>query len=184
MRFRHYGLLIGLLTVIFSFLWFAQPNDTYIFLLLAGLLISFLFLILILASSDTWKAKLFWIGIVILGMGANYFSEGYIVDLSCRIYLTQHEKDIESVKSILLPVHGDVRVDRNGNGFDSLLSRSQRADMKQLILNLEAPYIYRAVNYIHIELWGFLDSRFGLFYYETTPEKDKPLHHIYGNWYR
>lgn len=184
MRFRHYALLTGLLMFVFSFLFIAGADGVYRLLLFAGLLISLFFLLYVLFSSDTWKLKVMWLGITVAFVGINFLAQGFLVDVSCRLYLWQHEDDIEKVKTILLPKDGEIRVDRNDTGSDSLLSRSERADMKQLLWNLDVPYIWRADNSIHIVLWGFLDSRFGLFYFETPPEEGKPYHLIAGNWYR
>lgn len=184
MRFRHYALLTGLLMFVFSFLFIAGADGVYSLLMFAGLLISLFLLLYVLFSPDTWKLKVMWLGITVASVGINFLTQGVLVDISCRLYLWQHEEDIEKVKTILLPKAGEIRVDRNDTGSDSLLSRLERADMKQLMSNLDVPYIWRADNYVHIELWGFLDSRFGLYYFETPPQEDRTYHHVTGNWYR
>lgn len=99
---RHIMLLIGILLVVCSFLWFGRDTDTYNLLLLIGLIVSSISFLFILLKTDTWKSKLISSFFVVAGFGLLWFSEPILIRFSCKIYLNKYQKELESVSHLLV----------------------------------------------------------------------------------
>src|ERR1041384_8092315 len=112
-RLKHYGLFIGLLLVITSFLFFARAQAIYISLLSAGFLISLIFYIVIIVGKDSRRSKFIYTSVVIAAILIQYLSEPFFIDTSYRIYLWQHEKELTEANNILEKKTGEVLIMKN-----------------------------------------------------------------------
>jgi len=182
---RHIGLIVGIVAVLTSFLFFGRQQETYLLLLLVGLLISGVCYLWILFGIGTVKSKLFWTGIVIVGIVLNWLSESYLIDLSYRIYLHQFRKELVITNDILKNISGEVWIMNDSisvnNGPTILPSEKQK--LLQIKGKLGTYMILKADSTIYYGLWGFLDVRHGLTYSISGVPLNEQSKHLTGNWY-
>ena len=77
---KHIGLILGILTVLLSFLFFGRRQELYQLLLISGFLVSSVCFLWILFGSESIKSKLVWTGIVAVSIALNWGTEPFLVD--------------------------------------------------------------------------------------------------------
>src|SRR5688500_4652592 len=97
---RHVVLVIGSLCIILSFLFFGHKHHLYERMLLIGLVLSALSFVAVLIK-ETWKAKLSWIGIVLIFISIQRLSESFFISKSFQFLIDKHEKLFNEVNNIM-----------------------------------------------------------------------------------
>lgn len=182
-KIKYFGLIIGIVCISLSFLFFGRQQDTYQVLLLFGLLTCLIFYIIIIATKSSIKNKLIWTGICILAAVLVRFAEPFLIDTSYRIYIVQNKTILKETNAILAKNDGIVVLNDEITSGDSLLTIEDR---KKLIENRQKLGVYMITsgegrNYYG--LWGFLDIRLGLVYSTDNLKQDNRFRHLTGNWY-
>lgn len=181
-RIKHISLVIGMLTVIFSFLFFGRNTPLYDNLLIAGLLIAVISYAAIILGKGSAKIKLLWTLIVIAGIGIQWVSQDVLVRASFLIYYKKNEKTLEQLNSIFLADSKEKSWSPNPalwshNGIDDSTGRLiQGLAQKAKVLD-----IWKDDMRVYYRLWGMLDISHGVAYYYTNYKPEmRPLK---GNWY-
>ncbi len=183
MRIKHYGLIIGIFLVVFSFLFFGRAQNLYQLLLIVGLLIGLIFSLTILFSKESIKSKIFWTIVIIFSVILQRLSEPILIKSSYLIYLTTHKSELREVNQILSTKLGEISV-LNDSVIDksNILTTVEKEKLSRLRQNLNVYMISKSDNTIYYGFWGFLDVRLGITYLiDTKPNTIlKPLK---DNWY-
>ena len=178
------GLLIGICLIFISFLFYARLQFAYIILLVSGILTSTTSALIIIFSKDTLKLKLLWLGIILLFVLIQRFSEPMIIDCSYKIYLLQHDGALDRINTLLLSTPGKITITKD-TIIDSQnqLSSIQKDNLKKLRKEVNAYIIEKTEGVIYYGLWGMLDVRLAVVYYpkeKTTNNSDRK---ITKHWY-
>jgi hypothetical protein len=182
--FRHIGLIIGILAVIFSFLFFGRQHETYHFLLLGGLLVSAISFLSIVLSKDTKKAKFTWSSVVIFAIVVQFLTEPILIDTSYGIYIEQNTEELSQINHILLQKPGSISVFRDSIiDQENLLTIEEKAKLANAIQKTNLYWIYKSDNEVYFGLWGFLDVRLGVTYWADNEAPNETYRHLSGNWY-
>jgi len=181
---RHIGLIVGIFASLVSFLFFGRQQETYLLLLFAGHLISGVCFLWILFGRGSLKSKLFWTGIVAVGVALSWISENYFINISYRIYLYQSRKELAATNDILKNLSGEVLIMNDSISIDN--GPTLLPSDKQRLLNMKEKLgtyiILKTDSTIYYGLWGFLDVRHGLTY-SISGVQLKEQKHLIGNWY-
>jgi len=181
---RHITLLIGVLTIILSFLWFGRDTDTYDIIILVGLAITTISFLIILFKEDSLKQKLFWTFVVIVSVGLQWLTEPLLVRLSYRLFIKQHEKSLVSMTELIKAKKNDLFLSPSTelltrNGFTQPEVNQIKKDLKDTKISL----IQKDSNKIFYRTWGMLDVSHGIYYFYSSDKPDKRYKHIFDNWY-
>ena len=183
---KYIGLIIGILTVLMSFLFFGRRQDVYQLLLISGLIISFICFLWVLIGKGTIKTKLVWIGIFALGIVLNWLTESYLINTSYRIYLAQHKQDLTKVNEILKNQPGEIWILRDSitEKSGSTLSSTEKLWLHQEREKLGVYIILKSDSTIYYGLWGFLDVRLGLTFSISGRQLNSQYQHLTGSWFQ
>ena len=182
---KHIGLILGILTVLLSFLFFGRRQELYQLLLISGFLVSSVCFLWILFGSESIKSKLVWTGIVAVSIALNWGTEPFLVDASYSIYLKQHDEELAEVNEILKHKQGDIWILRdsirakNGQQISSIEKQRLRQEQEKL----GAYMILKTDSTIYYGLWGFLDVRLGLTYSISGRQPNIEYRHLTDNWF-
>jgi hypothetical protein len=190
MKRRHILLPIGLAICAFSGFFFIQFHEWLPWIWIGAALLSFGSILAILLGEETWKRKLLWLVVVAGMVSVAHFTRDIQSDTSCRMYLAANKESLSKILSAVNQVDEDFHFGLYAYHKDT--SSSVNADSLSHWLsgvhaiNVSKARDYAGKSYVYIELWGFLDARFGLIYREEPVAEDdyRPLQHISGNWYR
>ena len=182
--FKHVGLLMGLVFVIMSFIFFGRQQNIYNFFLIGGLVISLIFFLIILFSKGTLKSKAFWTVVVILFVALQRLTEPLLIDSSYRIYIRQNESVLTAINNILIQKTGDITIlndsiTQKRDQFTNQESQELIKGQKKLGTYL----ISKTDKGIYYGLWGFLDVRLGIIYLTDTTKRESNSRRLKGNWF-
>jgi len=183
--FRYLGLLLGMILVILSFLFFGRRQEIYMFLMLGGLVMATAFYLVILISKGHWKEKIAWSVIVIAGFVFQQLSEPAFNDSSYRIYINQHKKELAEINDILDNTSGDVTI--LNNSIIHPHDQFPKAVMDKLLERRRKLGVYiiaKTDHEIYYGLGGFLDERQGITYWTEKYYPDMRYRHLIESWFR
>ncbi|MDQ6758193.1 MAG: hypothetical protein M3004_14820 [Bacteroidota bacterium] len=182
--FKHIGLLIGLVSVIISFLFFARHQDVYQILLIGGLAISLIFFLLVLFRKGNVKSKILWTIVVIFFVAFQRLTEPILIDTSYRIYIRQNKDALADINNILLHKSGDITIlNDNINDKNNQVKPAEYETLIKGRKKLGVYFISKSDKGIYYGLWGFLDVRLGITYWTNDINPDNNYRHLTGNWY-
>jgi hypothetical protein len=183
LSFKHIGLLIGVVLVFVSFLFFGRQQDTYQALLICGLVTALIFYLTILFGKGHLKTKIFWTVVVVLCAVVQQLTEPFLIDTSYRIYISQNKNILTEINNILIKKQGDITILNDsiskGNQLTALESDKLREGRKKLGVYI----ISKSDKGVYYGLWGFLDVRLGITYWTGSVEPDNNYQHLTGNWF-
>lgn len=189
MKLKHILLLIGLPILSFGDFFIIQWHNYQPQIWLSTFLLLLIAVTLILTGKETWKRKTAWLALAAGLIVIQQLSQQYQTDVSCRMYLRTIKEIPEDIASAahyeeLLLFPSSTISDTSAYKASESVLRQWLSDANATSLHIGKDYYGQP--YIYLELWGFLDSRFGLVYYkEPVPVNYyKPLRHIEGHWYR
>lgn len=182
--FRHITLLIGILTIILSFLWFGRETGTYDIIIIAGLIIATISFLVILFQKDTFKSKLLWTLVVIASVGLQWLTEPFLVKHSYRFFIKQHESSLNSVTGLIQTNKNNLFLSPSSelwirNGF----TEQQVSQIRDGLKKTGISFIDKDSSKIFYRTWGMLDVSHGIYYFYSGDKPDERYKHIFGNWY-
>lgn len=182
---RHIGLIVGIIAVLISFLFFGRQQETYQMILLAGLLISGVCFLWILFGRETIKSKLMWTGIVALGAVLNWLTESYFINSSYRIYLHQFRVELAETNDLLKNKPGEIWIMNDSINVKNgpALMPVENEKLLQLKKKLGTYMILKTDSTVYYGLWGFLDVRIGLTYAFSGRQPNEQSRRLTGNWF-
>jgi hypothetical protein len=184
MRFQtqHTFLILGIILIIFSFLFFGLSNGLYTTLLLSGLLISFLSFLLILLNDEHiqwWR----WIGIIAVAMVIQQLSEPFLIRSSYKILIHQNNQLFTEINQIMQLKNGDVFYLKSSQKDSSKFTPHENSRIRQLMDATNIHLISKDSDKVIYETYGILDVRLGIFYFLSGDKPGKRFKQIEGNWY-
>lgn len=178
-------LLLGMIAVISSFLFFGTATVVSNIILLAGLLISGLSYFAILFWPGSIKYKLLWTVIVIAGVLIQQATQARFIDISYSRIISKHEPALLEVCTIMKAKNDNIiwssdSSDWSRHGF----SVSEGEKIKQLLQGTGIIDVFRNNTYIFFRTYGMLDVSHGVLYcLSGSCQGDKNRHHITDSWY-
>ena len=181
---RHITLLIGILTIILSFLWFGRDTDTYDIIIIAGLVIATISFLVILFKKDTVKSKLLWTLVVIASVGLQMLTEPLLIKLSYRHFIKEHENGLNSVTKLIQTNKNNLFLSQSSElwikkGFTEQEVNQIKGELKKLGISI----IVKDSSKIFYRTWGMLDVSHGIYYFYTNDKPDERYNQIFDNWY-
>jgi hypothetical protein len=182
---RHIALIIGIFSVLISFLFFGRRHEIFQLLSLLGALTAGICILWIILGKGSLRSKSFWVGVVLLAIAVDVIVEPYLIDTSYRIYLARHKEVLLDVNRILESSKGDVWVMndtvsvKNGDGISSENQEQLLEAQKQLGVYM----INKSDSTVYYGFWGFLDVRLGVTYITSETMRPDQYRHLTGGWY-
>lgn len=183
-RLKYFGLVKGILLVIFSFLFFARNQITYNFLFLLGAFLAFVCFLIIIFGKGTWIQKIKWFAIVLIGVVIQQVTEPFLIDTSYRIYLVKHRNSLATINKILNKYPGTFIL---GDSVRSVIYSVPDEEQRTLLdekRKLGVWMIESTDKGIYYGLWGFLDVRLGVTFWTSSATPDERYRKIDGTWHR
>jgi hypothetical protein len=184
LNFKYGGLVLGIASVIVSFIFFGRRHGIYQFMLVGGFIATVVFYLTILFGKESRRTKLISTVIVIIGGIIQYLTEPVLIDSSYFIYVSRNEKILNEINTILDNTKGDVTVFR-----DTIIYNDEHfldSDRNKLIEGKKKLGVYiieKTDHKFYYGLWGFLDVRLGITYWGEKDYPDIRYQHIKGNWF-
>lgn len=180
---RHITLLIGILTIILSFIWFGRDTNTYDIIIIAGLAIALVSFLVILFK-DNRKSKLLWTIVVVASVGLQRLTEPLLIKLSYRHFIKKHENSLTSVTELIQTKKNNLFLSPTSelwtrNGFTQQEINQIRDGLKETGIS----FIDKDSSKIFYRTWGMLDISHGIYYFYSGDKPDERYKHIFGNWY-
>ena len=182
---RHIALIIGLISINLSALFFVRPQFAYLTLWIGGFFVTLISLLAIIISDDTKRTKLFWTVIFILSLVVQQFFKPQLIDISARSFINQNEAELIELSNILLEKQGNITIKRDTILDENKeLTNNERIRLQELRGEVDSYYIWKKFDLVYIELWGFLDNRFGVTYSPNDTLSKKDHRQLNDKWYR
>ena len=185
-KIKYILLVIGIVLVFLSFLFFGRQQNTYIIILLSGCFVSVTSFLTILFGKHKLKEKITWTIIVSLSVLALSFSESRLIRTSFIIYINSNQTELYKINN-LLSNHTDEISFHGKNVFpiENSYSDVEIDLIKNLKEELDVYMITKSQNGIYYGLFGFLDVRIGIWYSndEEVLESGQQKQKLTGNWY-
>jgi hypothetical protein len=179
------GLAIGILTVLASLLFFGRRQNIYMMASLLGGLTASICLLWILFGKCSVRSKLLSLGFVLLSIAVDVMARQYLINISYKIYLVEHNEVLSKTNKILNSSKGDVWVIGDSVSGSKAESMSMK-DREQLLKAKEQLGVYvisKTDNKIYYGLWGFLDARLGITYFSNVTNQPNEYRQSTGNWF-
>ncbi|AHM59119.1 hypothetical protein D770_04260 [Flammeovirgaceae bacterium 311] len=184
MKIREAGLIIGIVLIFLSFLFFARAPFTYTGILVGGLLVSGIFYLSILFGKRTVVNKSAWTLICIGAYLILTFVEPLIIKSSYLIYLHSNQTDLEEINSLVSRDSAEVWIGREEiiDKQNKLSSQNQKR-LLELRQKVGAYSIVASKEGVYYGLDGFLDVRHGVLYSTINSDNRKGLKPLKDSWY-
>lgn len=180
---RHIFYLIGLITILASYLLYISMP--FISLMILGIaffisLSAFVFIIV----TDRLKLILFFLlfGIITLYFRSSF--KEWSISRSYNSILSRNEKIFEKANSILSSKKENVYYPPIPGHEDSILSVFEIQILDQFLKETKVTYIRKDQEKIFYPIWGVpLEMDYGLFYFYSGYIPTKYFKHLKGKWY-
>ena len=184
MKVRDAGLIIGIVLIFLSFLFFARAPFTYTGLLVGGLLVSGVFYLSILFSKRTVINKSAWSIICVGAYLILTFVEPLIIKSSYLIFLHSNQADLDEINNLVWRGSAEVWIGREEIiDKQNLLSSQNQKRLLELRQKIGAYSIVASKEGVYYGLDGFLDVRHGVLYSTIDSENRKGLKPLKDSWY-
>ena len=180
--FKHIGLVLGVLLIFVSFLFFGRQQSTYQVLVICGLVVAIIFYLIILFGKDHLKSKIYWTVVVVLCAICQQVTEPFLIDTSYRVYIWDNENELTEINNILSHKQGDIFILNDSISTGEHFTKLERDKLREGRKNLGVYMISKSGDKIYYGLWGFLDVRLGITYFIDKPELGANYRHLTGNW--
>lgn len=180
-QIRHLIYIIGLLTIIASYVFWAVIKGSTL-ILIGGFLVS-LFAFSFILSKDKKKVILIALSLAIVTFIIKITLSEYLIGISYNIILTRNEKILEKANRILIPKTGNISYPSTTRQEDSIFSLSEKQILDELLKETSIMYIRKNDCSIFYPVWGVpLEMDYGLFFFHCN-RIPSDLIHIKGRWY-
>ncbi|MCK6641555.1 MAG: hypothetical protein L6Q81_15860 [Bacteroidia bacterium] len=180
--------ILGLVYLTFSEFFYVQIDEFSLIWLAAAVITAISFIVL-LVQIEGWKKKSIWIGVFLSSVLIFLLTQEFQFNTSCELYLKTNEEVLEDLVAELNKDSADYHL--GAKNTDTINYTPKDFRIRGYLRSADAIYVIKGKNddgycEIYLELWGFLDARFGLVYSpEGVPIRaGKPLKHVDGHWYR
>lgn len=182
---RHIILLVGIATIITSFLFFGRDTDTYDILLAVGLVISTISFFVILLKKDTIKSKVIWIIIVFGFIGLQRLTEPMLIKFSYNIFINNNKSTLTRLNNIFLTKNnGDILFVANADKNVLIkFTDTEIAEIQQIIAGTNISLIEKDNQRVFYRTFRMLDVSHGVYYFYGKDKPGKRYKHISDNWY-
>lgn len=180
--FRHITLLVSILVVILSFLFFGRSVFLYSALLLAGLLSATIAFIVVLIK-DNIKGKLIWTFVVVISAGLEQLSEPFLIKCSYHYLVYRHEALFRKVNSIMASKNGEASFTKQPGKEDTVFTESEKKIMNKLMNEAGIYYISKDTSKIFYVTYGMLDVHLGVYYFFPDSTPSERFTHVKEQWY-
>lgn len=183
-KIKHIALILGLLSLMASFLFFGRQQVIYHLLLWGGLLVSLVFYLTILLTKGSSKSKLIWTLVILFSVTVQWLIEPVLVKCSYLIFMKNNQTELAAVNRILINKIGEIDIlnDRI-NDKNEVLTQIEKDNLLNLRQKLDVYVITKSDNEIYYGLWGFLDVRIGIIYWTNDERPDNSYSSLTDNWY-
>lgn len=184
LRWPHLVLIVGMLLIISSFLFFGYNTNTYILVLLTGIVISGIAFCYVMFRKDSIKSKVLCVLMVVLGIVVQWISEAELIRLSYVILIKKNSQVFSKVNDILLSKKSkatwvaDAALWKRNN-----ISPEEGLKIKNLLFDKQVVSVRKDSARICYRTSSKNDITHGIWYYHLI---DKPTTgiHLTGNWYQ
>ncbi len=184
MNFKNIGLIIGLLSMTISYLFYGRQQGMYHLLLVGSFIVVVTCCLAILFSKRTKKSKAIWILTVMIFLAIQYVTKPLLIKSSFLIYLQTNNYELTQVNNLLLSKKGNVRVYNNDiTDKDTILTQIEKDILIKLRKKLNVYMIIKTENYVYYGLLGFLNHRIGLTYWIKNKKPVMSNQLLEGRWY-
>ncbi len=181
-RIRHISLVLGILLIIFSFLFFGRDQRIYGTMILIGMLLSGFSFIWILFK-DPKKQKSLWLAIVILSVLIQRLSESFLINYSYKIFVDQNIKLLSDVNQIMQSKAGNIFYSRSLQQDTEKFNSKEIEIIRQLFAHTSIYLIFKDNEKVYYGTYGRLAVRLGIFYFYTPKLPDQRFRRIQDKWY-
>lgn len=176
-------LLIGMVMTIISFIFFGLSTKIYNAILLLGITISFFSFCTILFQKDSVRSKLLWTGIVVAGIGIQWLSEPFLINLSYTILVKQNQSVFSKVNDLLISKKTDaIWVSDSSLWKRNNITQKEGLQIQHLLKEIRIIRVQKDSSRIYYMTFSRIDIAHGISYYYQN-EKPKNSRHLIGNWY-
>jgi hypothetical protein len=182
-RFKYLGLIIGILMVFLSFLFFGRRQDDYLLLLLVGLLFSSVFYLALLFGNHSKKTKTVWTIVIFLSVIVQWLTEPMLLDCSCKIFISENEAHAPGTNYLLYDKPAGIFITKDTIIDPSkALSNNEKFVLYYKIDKLDGvSCVTKNKDYIYYRFEG---SRHGVIYWTGKSKPDISYRHLTEHWYR
>jgi hypothetical protein len=184
LQYREYTLIIGILFVFISFLFFGRMNEVYTLLLLIGILCSITSFVLILIGKRKFKSKFLWISVVVISAFIEIMIEPFLIKSSYLIFLNNNENELNIINQYIekCPENLRIKIDSINPPCEQLDS-STKLEIFELMRKTGVRRIEKYNKRIFYELWGMLDARLGIYFNQDKEQIIDKRSVLKNNWY-
>ncbi len=178
-------LLIGMIAVIASFLFFGTATGVFTITLLVGLLISGLSYFAILFWPSSIKNKLRWTAVVIAGVFIQQATQTCFIGVSYSRIIKRHEPALLEVCAIMKSKNDTTIWSSDSSFWNSHgITISEGEKIKDLLQDTGIIDVFRNNSTIFFRTYGMLDVSHGILFCLTPScQNGDDRHQITGNWY-
>jgi hypothetical protein len=180
---RHIILLVGIVMVILSFIFFSREDSIYSNILLAGLFLSAFGYILILVKENSIKLKIFWTLIVFSGVAVQYVTENPLIKKSYSIFINKNSQILDAANEIMnLKPDGIYGLDTS----DLLMGKLNEVEFSRLKALKEKAgvrFISKGNDRIFYCLSGAIDAHNGVYFINKIQADGPVFRHLKDKWY-
>jgi hypothetical protein len=183
LQLRHILLLVGIVTIILSFLVFGRATSTYKVIVPAGLCLSAVAYLAILFK-DSSRNRIIWTLVVIAGICLQWITEPFMIRLSNLHFIKQNEVAFSKINQTLIAKRQHtIWVYDSSLWRRHLFTKEEGMRIRNLvegknILAIEIDSVkiyYRTIEMVSVS--------HDLFYFYTSAQPDNRFKHLSGNWY-
>jgi hypothetical protein len=182
LHIRHILYLVGLVTILVSYLLYISMPFFSLMILGSAFLTSMSALVFIIVK-DRLKAIIFFL---LLGTITLYFRSSFkewAIARSYNLILIRNEKIFEKVNAILIAKKEDVYYPPIPGHEDRILSVFEIQTLNQFIKETNIKYIRKGQQSIFYPIWGIpLEMDYGIFYFHSGIIPSDYYKHIKGKW--
>ncbi|MDX2279797.1 MAG: hypothetical protein NW218_09425 [Saprospiraceae bacterium] len=183
-KIKYIGLALGLFSTTISFLFFGRQNETYQILLFCGLFLCLISYLTILISKKTIKSKIVCTLFVVLAATIQWLTEPLFIKSSYLFYIKSNAEKLLIVNNMLEDKPGDIQIFNDTiTDKSNLLTQAEKDSLVKFRQELNVYMIAKTDHGIYYGLWGFLDERIGLTYWENTEHPIEGKTKLKDYWY-
>ncbi|MDR6806976.1 hypothetical protein J2Y45_004168 [Dyadobacter sp. BE34] len=182
---KQIGLAVGICCVLTSLLFFGRRQNIYLLASVFGGLIASICLVWILFGKESLRSKILSLGFVFLSIAVDLMARQYLIHLSYRLYVMEHNEVLSEVNKILSSKSENVWVigDSIIVSKEEIMSLEDKRQLLKAKKQLGVYVISKTGDRIYYGLWGFLDARLGITYLPTVTNQPNKYSQPTGDWF-
>jgi len=176
-------LLVGIIMVIVSFIFFSREDSIYLNILLTGLVLSIVGYVLILFKEKNVKLKIFWTLVVICGVAVQYVTEELLIKKSYGIFINKNYQVLGEANEIMnFKADGIYSLDSLDLHIGKL-NELEFSKLKALKEKAGVRFISKGDDRIFYCLSETIDIYNGVYFINKIHENGPDFKHLKDKWY-